>query len=138
MVEQISALVVCNSGEAFGELTRALESLGIAVTHARNSHEASRLLKSQMGIDVVFAGSDLPDGGWADVLGLAQQIRNYLPVIVVSRIVDVGLYIETIGRGAFDFVTPPFLTSELAHVIRSAIYKKLVSVKQDMTARPAV
>jgi DNA-binding NtrC family response regulator len=138
MAEQINALVACNNDEAFDELTRALESLGIAVTHARNSHEASRLLKSQMGIDVVFAGTDLPDGGWADVLRLAQQIRNYLPVIVVSRIVDVGLYIETIGRGAFDFITPPFLTSELAHVVRSAIYKKLVSVKQDMTARPAV
>lgn len=138
MAEQINALVVSGRDETFSELRRALESLSIAVTHARNCQEASRLLKSRKGIDMVFAGTDLPDGGWSDVLGLAQESRNYMPVIVVSRIVDVGLYIETIGRGAFDFVTPPFLTSDLAHVVRSAIYKELLSAKQDMTTRPEV
>jgi DNA-binding NtrC family response regulator len=137
MAEQINALVVSGDDEIFDELRRTLETLGIVVTHARNCHEASRLLKNHKGIDVIFTETDLQDGNWADTLRLAQRLMNYAPVIVVSRNVDVGLYIETIDRGAFDFVTPPFLTSDLAHIVRSAVYKELLSVKQDMTARPA-
>ncbi len=138
MAEQINALLVHDQDETCHELARVLKSLSIRVFYARNCRECSRYLKSRDVIDLVFAGADLQDGGWADVLALAQQSNRYLPVIVVSRTVDVSIYLEAIGRGAFDFVTPPFLTSDLAHIVRSAIYKELVSVKQDLTAPPVV
>jgi DNA-binding NtrC family response regulator len=133
MAEQINALLVHARDETFHDLTRVLRSLGMEVTYASNCREASQLLKKQGAIDLVFAGTNLQDGGWADVLALAQQSRRYLPVIVVSQMVDVGLYLDAIGRGAFDFVTPPFVISDVAHIVRSAIYKELVSVKQDLT-----
>jgi DNA-binding NtrC family response regulator len=136
MAEQINALLVHAQDETFYDLARALKSLGMKVMYAQNCREASQVLKKQGSIDLVFAGTNLRDGGWADVLALAQQSKSYLPVIVVSRMVDVGLYLDSIGRGAFDYVTPPFLTSDLAHIVRSAIYKELVSVKQELTAPP--
>jgi DNA-binding NtrC family response regulator len=136
MAEQICALLVHSKDQTFYDLTQTLKSLGIRVVHARNRREATLLLQKQGAIDLVFAGTNLQDGGWADVVALAQQSKSYLPVIVVSRMVDVGLYLDALGRGAFDFVTPPFLTSDLAHIVRSAIYKELVSVKQDLTAPP--
>src|SRR5574340_314780 len=119
MAEQINALLVHSQDETFHDLAWALKSLSVKVIHARNCREASLLLKKQGGIDLVFAGTDLPDGNWADVLGLAQRSKSYLPVIVVSRMVDMGLYLDSLGKGAFDFVTPPFLTSDLAHIVRS-------------------
>lgn len=137
MAEQINALLVHAQDETFYDLTRVLRSLGMKVIYAGTCKEASHLLKKQGAVDLVFAGANLRDGGWDDVLELAQQSKNYLPVIVVSRTVDAGLYLDAIGRGAFDFVVPPFLTSDLAHMIRSAIYKGLVSVQQDLTAPPA-
>ena len=137
MAVQISALLVHARNETLRELTHVLKSLGMRVTFAGTCREAAKLLERQGAIDLVFAGTDLADGGWADVLGLAQQSKSYLPVIVVSQIVDSGLYLDVISRGAFDFVTPPFLTSDLAHVVRSAIYKELVSVQRDLTAPPA-
>jgi len=137
MAEQINALLVHTQDETFYELTRVLKSLGIKVIYTADCREASRLLQKQGAIDLVFTATDLRDGGWEDVLALAQQAKNYLPVIVVSRLVDAGLYLDALGRGAFDFVTPPFLTSDIAHIVRSAIYKELVSVKRDMVAPPA-
>jgi DNA-binding NtrC family response regulator len=137
MAEEINALMVHAKDETHDDLTRVLRSLSIHVLHAKNCKEASLYLKRPGAADLVFAGTNLQDGGWADVLGLAQQSRSYLPVIVVSRMVDVGLYLDALGRGAFDFVTPPFLTSDVAHIVRSAIYKELVSVKAELTAPPA-
>lgn len=134
MAEQINALLVHAPDETLHDLTQALKCLSIEVTHARNCREASLLFKRLDGVDLVFAGIALPDGSWVDVLRLAQQSKRFLPVIVVSRMVDVGLYLDAIEKGAFDFVTPPFLTSDLAHIIRSAIYRELVSAKQELSA----
>ena len=138
MAEQINALLVHGRDETFLELARTLRSLNIKVIHARNRREASQHIKTHGGLDLVFAGTNLQDGVWDDVLELAQQSKKYLPVIVVSRMVDVAVYLDALGKGAFDFVTPPFLASDLAHIVRSAIYKELVRVKRDLTAPPAV
>jgi DNA-binding NtrC family response regulator len=134
MTEQINTLLVHPWDETFYDLARVLRSLGMEVTYASNCKEALQLLRKQGATDLVFAGTNLQDGGWADVLALAQQSKRHLPVIVVSQMVDGGLYLDAIGRGAFEVVTPPFVTSDVAHIVRSAIYKELVSVKQDLTA----
>lgn len=136
MAEQISALVVHAQDETYHGLLQTLNALGIRVVHARNCREASLLLKKDGGIDLVFTGPGFPDGGWAEVVELVQHSKTHLPVIVVSAVADVELYLEALGRGAFDFVTPPFLTSDMAHVVRSAIYKELLSAKQDLIAPP--
>ncbi len=138
MAEQINALLVHAQDDTCHELARVLKSLGIKVLYARNCRECSKYFKDRDGIDLIFAGMGLQGRGWADVLVLAQQSKTYAPVIVVSSIVDISVYLEALGRGAFDFVTPPFLASDLAHIVRSAIYKELVSVKQDLTAPPVV
>jgi FixJ family two-component response regulator len=42
-------------------------------------------------------------------------------VVVVSGLVDVGLYLETLDQGAYDFLTPPFEVREVAHIVRCAM-----------------
>ena len=137
MAEQITALVVHRKDAAFQSLAKVLGRLGLEVIHARSCEEAIRLFKQSKPVDLVFAGVELPDGGWTDMLILAAQSKSYLPVIVVSQMVDIELYLDALGSGAFDYITPPFVASDLAHIIRSAIYKELVSVQRDLTAPPA-
>lgn len=138
MAEQITALVIHRRDEAFRSLVDVLGRLSIEVVHVRNCKEAVRFLREVKPVDMMFTGIDLPDGSWEDMLVLAAQSKNYLPVIVVSQMVDVELYLDALGSGAFDFITPPFVTSDLAHVVRSAVYKELVSVKQSLSAPQAV
>ena len=61
-----------------------------------------------------------PEGLWADVLALASQAPQLVNVIAVSRWVDTRLYIKVIEAGAFDFLAPPFSSTDLAHIVRSA------------------
>lgn len=41
-------------------------------------------------------------------------------MIVVGRIANVRFYVEVIEGGAFDFISPPFVGSDLAYVLRCA------------------
>lgn len=134
MAEQINAVIVQDRQEIFSDLEQVLQSLGIQVVRSKNCREASLILKRRVDIDLVFSGAALPDGSWADVLEQTRRLGHFVPLIVVSPIADVGLYLDALGKGAFDFITPPILVSDLAHIIRSAIYKELVNAKQNLSA----
>jgi FixJ family two-component response regulator len=58
---------------------------------------------------------------WADVASLAIKAAAPANVIVVGRLANVGLYLQTITGGAFDFIVPPLTGYELTHVVRCAI-----------------
>ncbi len=51
---------------------------------------------------------------------MAAQAAKAVNVIVVSRLADMRVYLDTIDKGARDFVAPPFVASDLAYVMRSA------------------
>jgi DNA-binding NtrC family response regulator len=127
VVQKIDAIVAHSQPEPFQSLTDVLQSLGIEVRHARTFRELSDLLKNPGAAELVFTDSALPDGTFADVLRLANGAGRYMPVIVVSRTVDINLYLDVLDSGAFDFVAPPFQAADLAHIIRSAMYKELSS-----------
>jgi FixJ family two-component response regulator len=55
------------------------------------------------------------------VVSLATKASKPVNVIVVGRLVDVGLYLQTITGGAFDFIVTPLTGYELTHVVRCAL-----------------
>ncbi len=116
MKEAASVLFVHHESEPFGALEKALEGQSVKVCHASNCREASRLLQDSNPPHIMFTDTTLPDGTWADVIGLAP-----VNVIVVARLVDIRLYVDVIEHGAFDFLVPPFVPSDLAHVVRCAL-----------------
>ena len=126
MGEKIKVAMICDQREPAEGLKEVLRSLGMEIRHLHTCQEASGLLKQPDSAEMIFTDTVLSDGTWEDVLRLAKESHDFLPVIVVSRIPDVDLYLETLENGAFDFVTPPFLTYDLANVTGSAMYKKLV------------
>jgi DNA-binding NtrC family response regulator len=120
MKESISALLVQARHDPLDPLRMALEEQSIAVLTARNCAEAALALWSQLPPHLVFTEIQLADGGWTDVLTLSMKASAPVNVIVVSSFVDVGLYVEAIQRGAFDFIVPPHSDPELLHVVRIA------------------
>lgn len=127
MGEKIKAVMIYNQCEPSEALNQVLKRLGLEVRRLRTCHEASGIFQQTDAAELVFTDTNLPDGTWEDVVQLAQQGNAFLPVIVVSRMVDIDLYLEALERGAFDFVAPPFLSHDLANVTGSAMYQKLVS-----------
>jgi DNA-binding NtrC family response regulator len=120
MVEIVSALLVNDREETFSTLRPILESQCIVTREAKTCGEALLSLWGKRPPHLAFTDVLLADGNWSDVISLADKCPLPINVVVVSRQLDVNLYIESMERGAFDFITPPFEVPDVAHVVRCA------------------
>lgn len=121
MKEKSKALLVYHSSETLAALQSALERLGMAISHAESRAQAKRLLNGLNPVPLVFTDTHLPDGSWTDILALANAAAMPVNVIVVARVVNTRFYVEAIETGAFDFLAPPFIPTDLAYVVRTAM-----------------
>ncbi len=120
MAEHPRAILMPGSeSQMFSRLRAALERQGIATTTAESPQEALR--QSLDGDDDLLVFTDITTraGTWAEALRQFEQAQ--IPVIVVSRTVDINLYIDALEQGATDFIVPPFTSSELSYVVHNAI-----------------
>lgn len=120
MLQRITALLVHHKSDTFTTLQAALVRQGVRVIQAESRAQAKRALGVQKPALLVFTDTHLPGGTWADILALARKAALPVNVIVVARIVNTRLDIETIEAGAFDFIVPPLDATDLAHVVRCA------------------
>ena len=134
MREEISAVLLHQPAESQRVLKQALEGRSIKVNWLQNYREALPLLRAADPPHLVFTEALLPDGTWADVVKLALAALKPMKVIVVSRLIDIRLYVETMDRGAFDFIVPPATSDELAHVLAGAIASVLGLRRTQATA----
>ena len=117
-----AALLVFPQEELFERLEHTLHNLGVETQHAHDCTEARRALcGTEDSPSVIFTHTHLADGTWADVLSLAKVNQRAIPVIMVSRVVDIQLYLEALEGGVCDFIVPPFSSSDLTHVLKTAV-----------------
>jgi DNA-binding NtrC family response regulator len=108
-------------GSSLDGLKLALEGHSVKVCCTQSCQESLPLLTGLNPPHLIFTQPKLPDGIWADVVGLAMKARKPVNVIIVGRLANVGLYLQTVTGGAFDFIVPPLTGFELTHVLRCAI-----------------
>jgi len=121
MTKRTTALVVHRNSETLATLKGALERQGMSFVHAESRAQAKRMLGGQNPAPLVFTDTQLPDGTWADILAEAERAAQPVNVIVVARLVDTRFYVEVMETGAFDFLAPPFVSTDLAYVVRNAL-----------------
>jgi DNA-binding response OmpR family regulator len=121
MRDELWALVVYSEEEPVAQMERMLIDLGISTQRAHTHFDADAMLRMSLRPSFVVTDASLPDGTWLDVLYAARADPIKVPVIVVSRLVDMQLYLDALDSGAHDFVVPPFTIAELTFIIRTAI-----------------
>ena len=121
MKEQVTAMLVHSANEPLATLNGVLERQSVKTTWAQTCAQVLQILEFGPAPHLVFTDTVLPDGTWERVLTLAGNAAQYANVIVVSASADMRLYIETVERGAWDFMAPPFADIEVAHVVRCAV-----------------
>ena len=121
MREEISAVLLHQPAESQRLLKQALEGRSIKVNWLQNYREAPPLLREADPPHLVFTEALLPVGTWTDVVKLALEALKPVKVMVVSRLVDIRLYVDTMVGGAFDFIVPPMTGDELTHVLACAV-----------------
>jgi two-component system, NtrC family, response regulator HydG len=114
-------VLIYERDDRFALLQSVLEGLSVGTRRARTCRQAGTLLSETPAPLVAVTDCVLGDGNWLDVLDLAARAREKVNVIVVSPFADVGLYIDVMDHGAFDFITDSFTVPEIVHVVSSAI-----------------
>jgi DNA-binding NtrC family response regulator len=117
---KVTALLVFHPTKPYRDMEAALEKIAVPIGRAQTLAEARQFLSRVDPPLLVFTGSELPDGNWADVLSLSARASSPVSVIVVGQEIDTKLYASVIEVGAFDFIAPPFDSLDLAHVVRCA------------------
>ena len=119
--KSLSALLVYDQDDPVRGLETLLLSQGISVQHRGCCFQAQELFSGPSSPSVVITDVSLPDGTWLDVLKAARSASPVKPVIVVSRVANIRLYLDVLEGGAHDFVVPPFSAFDMAYIITAAV-----------------
>lgn len=112
-------LVVDDSPETLGMLTRALEAAGIAVLVALDGHRAlsvvERVTPDLILMDAVMPGLD----GFETCRRLKQDLRVEAPVIFMTGLSETVHILRGFEAGGVDYVTKPIVAEELIARMRT-------------------
>ena len=131
-----SVLLVHNEPDAFRGLEEMLREQEIQTCHAYRCAEARSMLKESGPIDLVLTDAVLPDGTWKDVIWLLRRLAKDTPVIVMSRVVNMRLYLDTQDAGAADFIVPPMPPRDLTYVLTGAMQRTVPPESRVRRATP--
>jgi DNA-binding NtrC family response regulator len=109
---------------------------GHTVDEAEGVGSARPLLASR-AYDVVITDQKMPDGDGLDVLTAAHDSDPSLAVIFLTAIPTIELAVESMRRGAFDFITKPFNPEVVRATVRRA-GERTSLVRENRLLRSAV
>jgi two-component system response regulator PilR (NtrC family) len=116
-------LVVDNEKSMREMLSIALEKEGYEVETARNGEVAVEMVEKS-GFDVVITDINMPRSNGIDVLDAVNRVRPETPVIMMTGYASPETAVETMKKGAYDYITKPFNMEDFKLIIRNASEKK--------------
>jgi DNA-binding NtrC family response regulator len=100
-----------------------LESLGYRVLQAENGLQAVEIIERQTP-HMAFLDIEMPGLKGMDVLREVRRRDHNLPVVMITAYGSIGLAVEAMKEGAYDFIAKPFQGSHIALVVRKALEKE--------------
>lgn len=101
-------------------LGETIEAAGYCPVIAKDGNEGIKKIKEEK-FSLVLTDLKLPRKDGMSVLMAAKEENPALPVIMMTAFGSVDMAVKAIKEGAFDFITKPFDTDHLLHLIRKAI-----------------
>ena len=124
-------ILVVDDELGFRELmTYELGSRGYQVITASNGEEAVQKAQGK-DIDVVISDMTMPKRGGLDTLSALKAIDQKIEVIMVTGHATLENAVESMKRGAYDYITKPFQVDDLRRLIDRALEKRRLSCKVD-------
>ena len=90
------------------------------IIEASGVAEARRALLEE-SLDAVITDQKMSDGEGLDVLAVARETSPALSVVLLTAFATVELAVESMRRGAFDFITKPFMPEVLLATAQRAV-----------------
>src|SRR5450631_264213 len=89
------------------------------ISEADGVEAAQRMLEAH-DFDVVITDQKMPDGEGLTVLASAHESDPTLPVVLLTAVATIELAVESMRKGAFDFLTKPFQPEVVRATVRRA------------------
>ena len=102
------------------KLDAIFETCGWRLARAQTPLEARKFLETTP-VRVVIAESDLPGGGWRQMLEDLRQSANPPLLLVTARLADESLWAEVLNMGGYDVLAKPLDAEEVARVVSAAM-----------------
>jgi len=100
-------------------LSMVLEEEGHTVFQASGVQEAKAVVASTP-LDLVITDQRMNDGEGLSLLADCKESDPALPVVLITAFATVELAVEAMRRGAFDFITKPFMPEAVRAVVKRA------------------
>lgn len=93
-------------------IARGLSSEGWSVEHVDNAESASVRLREER-FDVLLLDRMLPGMSGVELCELLRAEKNYIPILMLTALGEVGDRVDGLGSGADDYLSKPFDFDEL-------------------------
>ena len=115
----VSALVIGLPDADRSQLAEIFAGRGWQLSLTPTLGEARGLIDATP-VSVVLCESDLPDGGWREILEDLLGRSEPPPLVVTSRLADELLWSEVLNRGGYDVLAKPLDNEEVTRVMGAA------------------
>ncbi len=105
---------------------RALEPQGFQVETAENLQEGLRRIQ-EGSFDLILLDVMLPDGRGVDLLDAIRERDPESVTIIITGFATVELAVDTIKRGAYNFIAKPFTADMLLLAVGQGLEKRRLS-----------
>lgn len=128
-------LVVDDEEDIRISLNGILEDEGYEITLASNGEDALRMLE-QNEPDILFLDIWLPGKDGIEILDYVRREYCDMPVIMISGHSNIETAVETIKKGAFDFIEKPLSLEKVVVTANKALeFRRLQQENQDLRSR---
>lgn len=107
-------------------LSYGLKSCGYIVATACNGEEGIKEIEKQR-YDIVISDIKMPKVGGIEALEMIKNIDPSIEVIMTTGFGTIDLAVESMKKGAYDFITKPYNLEELYSRIGKAVEKQNLS-----------
>lgn len=113
-------LVVDDEAPVRSMIGATLEREGYAIEYAASGSQASEMLRHGH-FDLVLTDIVMQDGNGIALLERLRTTHPHLPVVMVSAIHDISVAIDSMRRGAYDYLLKPFEREHLVGTVHRAL-----------------
>jgi DNA-binding NtrC family response regulator len=117
-------LVVDDEPQVAETLLDILVHEGLQVEVAENGRQALDLLMNGHRFDLIITDMKMPEMDGLELLRHVRQLKENLPVIVLTGYATVENGLEAIREGVFNYISKPFSVRLLMNVVHEALKDK--------------
>lgn len=124
-------LVVDDEPYVLDAISALLIELGYQVIAASGAKDAEETFRRKK-IDLVLSDIKMPEVSGMELLEHFHRLDPELPVILMTAYPEMGVTIEAIKRGAFDFIIKPFHLDQVRHAVEKGLkFRRLTEREKD-------